>query len=139
MARIRRSPPDVTTSAAACVVHLCVVAATRLSTRVTARLVRRLVSSGAPPATGRRERRRVDRIEWAVRTSSATIVPCSTCLTEAIATVLLCRRAGHPAGLCFGVSAVGPDGLRAHAWAALAGGNAVEFDRAWLPLDCRRP
>jgi hypothetical protein len=139
MARATRSSADIATWAAACAVHLGVVAATRSSTTVTARLVRRLASSGALPATGRRDRRGVGRIEWAVRTSSATLVPCATCLTEAIATVLLCRLAGHPAGLRFGVSAVGPDGLRAHAWAALAGANAVEFDRTWLPLDCRRP
>ena len=57
----------------------------------------------------------VEQITWAV-TAAARRVPQATCLTQALAAMVLLAANGHPATLRFGVAISAGGGLRAHAW-----------------------
>jgi len=77
----------------------------------------------------------VRRLRWAVETSSVLYVPLATCVTEAIAAVVLARCLGHDAHVEFGVKPPDGDTLVAHAWATsgeqtIVGGEA----QGWLQL-----
>jgi hypothetical protein len=69
------------------------------------------VRRGAPPA---------ERIAWAVQAASR-YVPRSTCLVQALAGGLLCRRAGFTVDVHIGVARGPAAGLDAHAWLASDG------------------
>jgi Transglutaminase-like superfamily len=63
-----------------------------------------------------------ERVTWMVKTA-ARFVPGASCLTQAIATELLCGFCGEAAETCFGVSR--QDGrLEAHAWVE-SGGKVI--------------
>ena len=81
--------------------------------RTIVRFVRRLAHSNvnaiAPPRIEARS------IIWAVESVSRRI-PRATCLTQAIAAMLLLRWSGLEAQLCLGVAPSADGSLRAHAW-----------------------
>ena len=101
------------------------IALSVLPSRTIVRFVRRIVhSSGnavAQPRIG------TPTIIWAVESVSRRI-PRATCLTQAIAAMLLLRWSGREAQLCLGVSPLADGSFRAHAWLeregrALLGGS----------------
>src|SRR4051812_33357540 len=57
----------------------------------------------------------IKRVAWAVMIASR-YVPASTCLTQALAAMLLLGKVGHPASLCIGVSKGEQGNIQAHAW-----------------------
>jgi len=65
-------------------------------------------------------------ITWAV-TAAARRVPRATCLTQALAGMLLLGANGHPALLRVGVAKKEDGGLRAHAWID-SGGETILGD-----------
>lgn len=89
----------------------------RVLHRAVAFLTRRFSRSASPAAIS------ADAVAWAV-TVAARRVPAATCLTQALAGMLLLARHGHEAELRVGV-AKGDDGaLRAHAWVD-SGGRTI--------------
>jgi hypothetical protein len=68
----------------------------------------------------------IEAIAWAV-TAAARRVPRATCLTQALAGMLLLGANGHPAMLRIGVAKKEDGGLRAHAWID-SGGETVLGD-----------
>ncbi|MEA2338527.1 MAG: hypothetical protein QOE82_2534 [Thermoanaerobaculia bacterium] len=68
----------------------------------------------------------IDAITWAV-TAAARRVPRATCLTQALAGMLLLGANGHPAMLRVGVAKKEDGGLRAHAWID-SGGETILGD-----------
>lgn len=75
----------------------------------TARLLARLEKPGRGAAAT------AEQIRWAVATAAA-YVPGGTCLVQAMAGSLLCRRAGIAADVCIGVGHDPERGFEAHAW-----------------------
>jgi len=70
---------------------------------------------------------------WSVQTASR-YVPRASCLTQAVAGLLLLHRYGHKATLCLGVANTKSGGFRAHAWlerrgAVILGGDVSGFTR----------
>lgn len=70
---------------------------------------------------------------WAVRTASRYI-PRASCLTQAVAGLLLLHSHGHTANLCIGVANTKGGGFRAHAWlerkgVVILGGDVSGFTR----------
>lgn len=88
------------------------VALSILSSRRVLLFVRRLTK-----ANGADHRRgpRTATIIWAVEGASRC-VPMATCLTQAIAAMLLVRLFGERAQFCLGVAPTEAGALRAHAW-----------------------
>jgi hypothetical protein len=68
----------------------------------------------------------IDDITWAV-TAAARRVPRASCLTQALAGMLLLAANGHPALLRVGVAKKEDGGLRAHAWID-SGGETILGD-----------
>ena len=84
-----------------------------------------------------------DRIAWAVAVASR-YVPKATCLTQALATQVLCARQGHTACLCIGVAKGERGHLEAHAWVEsqgriVIGGSAVEHYTLLSAFEAERP
>lgn len=80
--------------------------------------VRRPPSDERTPAERARAEgggRTADGVVWAVSAASRRI-PDATCLTQAVAALLLLRRAGHDARFVVGVARGGSGALEAHAW-----------------------
>ena len=88
-----------------------------LPSPVIVRVVRRIASNAPERHTNGES---MTRLIWAVRTVSRH-VPHATCLTQAIAAILLLHRHGHAARLCLGVAHSATGGLRAHAWLEASG------------------
>jgi len=70
---------------------------------------------------------------WGVQTASR-YVPRASCLTQAVAGLLLLHRYGHKANLCIGVANTKSGGFRAHAWlerkgSVILGGDVSGFTR----------
>jgi hypothetical protein len=68
----------------------------------------------------------VEAITWAI-TAAAHRVPRASCLTQALAGMLLLSANGHPAMLRIGVAKKEDGGLRAHAWID-SGGETILGD-----------
>ena len=102
-----------------------------LPSRVLIRLVSTVVAAHAERRAPvvRRRAMSIASVVWAIETAGRR-VPAATCLTQALAGMILLGRHGHPSTLRLGV-ARGPAGFRAHAWLeangrALIGGDGVE-------------
>lgn len=106
-----------------------------LPSRVILSGARRLVEV---PDRSTPRRPAIDRLVWAISTSSSRI-PHASCLTQAIATQLLFRRYGYGSRLCLGVAPDGRGGFRAHAWVerqgqiVIGGEESRAFTRLTLP------
>ncbi|HYD54489.1 MAG TPA: lasso peptide biosynthesis B2 protein [Gemmatimonadaceae bacterium] len=94
------------------------------------RLTRRLEAGRARG----RPRAAVRDVSWAVQ-RSARVVPGASCLTQAIAALLLLRAQGHDATLCIGAGRTAAGDFRAHAWlerdgrVVIGGGELHDFVR----------
>lgn len=85
------------------------------------RLIVRYVRSIAADSPVRRPQSAgSDVIVWAVSAASRR-VPRATCLTQALAALLLLRRHGMDAELCLGAARGADGGFRAHAWVEFGG------------------
>lgn len=80
------------------------------------RLVRRLGDARAREPRLRRPA--AERIAWAIAAASC-IVPRATCLTQAVAGMLLLRHYGYESRLCLGVTKSRDGTFAAHAWVEL--------------------
>lgn len=72
-------------------------------------------------------------LSWAVR-QSARLVPCATCLTQALVMRILLRQAGLASSICIGVNMDERGAFGAHAWVVcddeiVIGGHAVDLTR----------
>jgi len=79
----------------------------------------------------------IARAAWSVRVMSR-YVPAASCLTQALAMLVLLDRFGHPSELRVGVAKNGLDRLKAHAWVECEGkiviGSRMDLSRyAVLP------
>ena len=80
------------------------------------KLLRTAEWAGKPQSRLQGSRREsVDKITWAVRVA-ARRVPEASCLTQALASLILLGRRGHAAQLRVGVLRPAADTLQAHAW-----------------------
>jgi Transglutaminase-like superfamily len=64
---------------------------------------------------------------------AARYVPCTTCLTQSLAGVLMLGRRGYPAFLCVGVARDGNE-LRAHAWVERNGAAVIGAKRLFTTI-----
>jgi hypothetical protein len=94
-------------------------------------IVRSVSRLAAGPEPRRARDVPLDRLVWAIQ-AAARRVPGASCLTQAIAGLLLLRRHGYAARFCVGVARGAAGDVRAHAWlerdgkVVIGGGGGVQ-------------
>lgn len=99
------------------------------------RVVRRLARPPGRPGLPRPD---PDDAVWAVQAAGRRLLRRNPCLTEALAALVVLRRAGRAATLRVGVAKDGDVRLRAHAWVedegrVIVGGETAPLDYVTLP------